>query len=141
MRKMTLSLRCAGACLLSLCLTAAIHGEDLNDIEYGRAGKYILLFDAHIPDGTGPFPAVLLVHGGAWVGGDRITSVEPLFKPLTDAGFAWFSISYRLAGDVVRNPIAAALHLGAAESDVRRAVTFVKEHAGEYRVNPHKIVL
>jgi alpha-L-fucosidase 2 len=122
-------------------LTAAIHGEDLNNIEYGRAGKYSLLFDAHIPDGRGPFPAVLLVHGGAWVRGDRITSVEPLFKPLTDAGFAWFSISYRLAADVVRNPIAAALHLGAAESDVRRAVAFVKEHASEYRVNPNKVVL
>jgi acetyl esterase len=141
MMKMTLSLRCAGACALSLCLTAAIHGDDLNNIEYGRAGKYSLLLDAHIPDGTGPFPAVLLVHGGAWVGGDRIISVEPLFKPLTDAGFAWFSISYRLAGDVVRNPIAAALHLGGAENDVRRAVAFVKEHASEYHVNPNKIVL
>ena len=41
----------------------------------------------------------------------------------------------------MRNPIAAALHLGAAENDVRRAVAFVKEHASEYRVNPNKIVL
>ena len=77
-----------------------MHAENLNDIEYGRAGKSSLLFDAHIPDGTGPFPAVILVHGGAWVAGDRINSVEPLFKPLNDAGFAWFSISYRLAADV-----------------------------------------
>lgn len=138
---MTFSLRYASACALSLCLTTATRAEDLNNIEYGRAGKYSLLFDAHIPDGTGPFSAVILVHGGAWVGGDRIINVEPLFKPLTDAGFAWFSISYRLAADVVRNPIAAALQLGAAENDVRRAVAFVKEHASEYRVNPNKIVL
>jgi alpha-L-fucosidase 2 len=33
------------------------------------------------------------------------------------------------------------MHLGTAESDVRRAVAFVKEHAAEYRVNPNKIVL
>jgi acetyl esterase len=141
MRKMTLSVRCASACVLSLCLTASIHAEDLTNIEYGRVGKHSLLLDAHIPDGTGPFPAVILVHGGAWIGGDKISNVEPLFKPLTDAGFAWFSISYRLAADVVRNPLAAALQLGAAESDVRRAVAFVKEHAPEYRVNPNKLVL
>ena len=115
--------------------------ENLKDIEYGRAGKYSLRLDLHIPDGTGPFAAAILVHGGAWVAGDRINSVQPLFQPLSDAGFAWFSISYRLAGDVVRNPIGAALQLGTAENDVRRAVAFVKQHASEYRVNPNKIVL
>jgi acetyl esterase/lipase len=128
----------AGA--LSLFL-AAIHGEDLKDIEYGRAGKHSLRLDLHIPDGAGPFAAVILVHGGAWVAGDRINSVQPLFQPLSDAGFAWFSISYRLAGDVVRNPIGAALQLGTAENDVRRAVVFVKRHASEYRVNPNKVAL
>jgi len=119
----------------------AVRGENLRDIEYGRAGKYILRLDAHIPAGAGPFAAVILVHGGAWVAGDRINNVQPLFQPLSDAGFAWFSISYRLAGDVARNPIGAALQLGTAENDVRRAVAFVKEHASEYRVNPNKIVL
>src|SRR5580704_16909137 len=128
----------AGA--LSLFFTA-IHGEDLKDIEYGRAGKHSLKLDLHIPDGTGPFAAVILVHGGAWVAGDRTNSVQPLFQPLSDAGFAWFSISYRLASDVMRNPMGAALQLGTAENDVRRAVKFVKEHASEYRVNPSKIVL
>ena len=128
----------AGA--LSLFL-AAIHGEDLTDIEYGRAGKHSLRLDLHIPDGTGPFAAVILVHGGAWVAGDRINSVQPLFQPLSEAGFAWFSISYRLAGDVVRNPIGAALQLGTAENDVRQAVAFVKQHASDYRVNPNKIAL
>lgn len=132
--------RLVSAGVLSLCL-AAIHGEDLKDIEYGRAGKDSLRFDAHIPDGKGPFAAVILVHGGAWVTGDRISNVEPLFQPLSDAGFAWFSISYRLAGDVVRNPVGAVLQLGTAEDDVRRAVAFVKEHASEYRVNANQIVL
>ncbi len=132
--------RCVRACILTLFLTA-VQGENLRDIEYGRAGKYSLRLDAHIPAGAGPFAAAILVHGGAWVAGDRINNVQPLFQPLSDAGVAWFSISYRLAGDVVRNPIGAALQLGTAENDVRRAVAFVKEHASEYRVNPNKIVL
>jgi len=129
---------CAGA----LCLfMTSIHGEDLKDIEYGQAGKVALHMDAHIPDGKGPFPAAILVHGGAWVTGDRTNSVRPLLQPLSDAGFAWFSISYRLAADVARNPVGAAMQLGTAESDVRRAVAFVREHAPEYRVNPNKIAL
>ena len=128
------------AAVLSVFMPA-IHAEDLKDIEYGQAGKVTLRLDAHIPDGRGPFAAAILVHGGAWVAGDRINNVRPLLQPLTDAGIAWFSISYRLAADVARNPVGAAMQMGTAESDVRRAVAFVKEHATEYRVNANKIVL
>src|ERR1700683_3541179 len=135
---MLLRHRCVSVGVLSLFFTA-IHGEDLKDIEYGRAGKHSLRLDLHIPDGTGPFAAVILVHGGAWVAGDRINSVQPLFQSLSDAGFAWFSISYRLAGDVVRKPTGGAVQVGTAENDVRRAVAFVKQHASEYRVNPNKV--
>jgi acetyl esterase len=129
---------CAG--LLALFMTTT-YAEDLKDIEYGRAGKVSLRFDAHIPNGPGPFAAVIMVHGGAWVTGDRTNNVQPLFQPLSDAGFAWFSISYRLAADVARNPIGAAMHMGTAESDIRKAVAFVKDHASEYRVNPNRIAL
>jgi alpha-L-fucosidase 2 len=118
-----------------------IHAEDFKDVEYGHVGKVALRLDAHIPSGKGPFGAAILVHGGAWVAGDRIHNVRPLMEPIADAGFAWFSISYRLAADVARNPIGAAMQLGTAESDVRRAVAFVKENAATYRVNPDKIVL
>ena len=132
------TLLCAG----TLCLfMPVIHSEDLKDIEYGQARKVTLRLDAHIPDGRGPFAAAIVVHGGAWVAGDRINSVRPLLDPLSDARIAWFSISYRLAADVARNPVGAAMQMGTAESDVRRAVAFVKEHASEYRVNANKIVL
>jgi acetyl esterase len=118
-----------------------IQAEDLKDIEYSQAGKVTLRLDAHIPDGKGPFAAAILVHGGAWVAGDRTNNVQPLMQPLADAKFAWFSISYRLAADVARNPIGAAMQMGTAEGDVRRAVAFVKQHASEYRVDPKRIVL
>jgi acetyl esterase/lipase len=128
---------CAAACLFMPIL----HSEDLKDIEYGQAGKVTLRLDAHIPNGPGPFAAAILVHGGAWVAGDRTNNVRPLMQPLSDAGFVWFTISYRLAADVARNPVGAAMQMGTAESDVRRAVQFVKDHSAEYRVNPKKIVL
>jgi alpha-L-fucosidase 2 len=101
--------------------------------------------DAHVPEGDGPFPAVVIVHGGAWVTGDRKRSVEPLFKPLTDAGFAWFSISYRLANmtDQKSTPTlaASAALLGGAVDDVRSAVAYVRTHAAEYHVDPDRIAL
>ena len=129
---------CAAALPL---LMPVIHAEDLKDIEYAQVGKVALRMDARIPEGKGPFAAAILVHGGAWVAGDRLNSVRPLMEPLSNGGFAWFSISYRLAADVARNPIGAAMQMGTAESDVRRAVAFVKEHAAEYRVSPKRIVL
>ena len=60
-------------------------------------------------------------------------NVQPLFQPLTDAGFAWFSISYRLATDISQ--------FGAAVSDVREAIRFVKSHAADYHIDPEKIAL
>src|SRR4051795_2552613 len=70
---------------------------DQKDVEYGRPGGKPLLVDLHVPDGAGPFPAAILIHGGGFDEGSRSTNVRPLFEPLADAGFAWFSIDYRMA--------------------------------------------
>jgi acetyl esterase len=118
--------------LLSMSMTG-VAAEIHRDVEYTRAEGMSLRLDASIPEGQGPFPAAIIVHGGGWVRGDRRVDVAPLFKPLSDAGIAWFSISYRLATDV--------LHFGVAVNDVEDAVRFVKEHAGEYRVDPARVAL
>jgi acetyl esterase len=110
-------------------LAAEIH----KDIEYSRAEGMSLRLDACTPDGSGPFPAAILVHGGGWVRGDRRIDVAPLFQPLSNAGIAWFSISYRLATD--------PLHFGVAINDVEAAIRFVKDHAAEYRIDPDRIAL
>jgi acetyl esterase/lipase len=73
------------------------------------------------------------VHGGAWIGANRETSVEPLFEPLSKAGFAWFTISYRLAQD--------ASQFGAAIDDVEQAVRFVRAHTAQYDVDPNRVAL
>src|ERR1700722_2028550 len=97
--------------------------EKLTDVEYARPGGISLQLDASIPEGRGPFPAAIVVHGGGWVRGDRRVDVAPLFPPLEDAGIAWFSISYRLATNL--------LDFGAASADVDSAIGFVKAHAAE----------
>src|SRR5580693_5298746 len=76
-------------------LTAA--ANDQKDVEYANPCGKSLNLDLHIPDGPGPFPAAILVHGGGFDEGSKSTNVRPLFDPLAEAGFAWFSIDYRLA--------------------------------------------
>jgi alpha-L-fucosidase 2 len=135
--------------VFSLILLAALDlragGKSYTDVEFSHPGGYALQLDAHIPEGSGPFPAVVIVHGGAWVTGDRRRSVEPLFQPLSEAGFAWFSISYRLANvaDPKSTPAiaASAALLGGAIDDVRAAVAYVRAHASEYNIDPHRIAL
>jgi alpha-L-fucosidase 2 len=124
---------------------AVCMGKSYEDVEFGQAGGQSLRMDAYVPEGGGPFPAVIIVHGGAWVTGDRKRSVQPLFAPLSNAGFAWFSISYRLAStgdaDSISSGIASAALLGAAVDDVRDAVGYVKRRAADYRVDPNRIAL
>jgi len=103
---------------------------DRNDLPYGSAGKAQL--DLHVPDGAGPFPAAILVHGGGFDGGSKNTNVRPLFEPLADAGFAWFSIDYRMAPE---------FRFPAAIADLEAAIRWVKAHAAEYHVNPSKIAI
>lgn len=120
-------------CLLILMTTLGAAAEIRTDIEYSRAGGTSLRLDASIPDGSGPFPAAIIVHGGGWVRGDKKIDVAPLFKPLSDAGIAWFSINYRLAND--------PLLFGIAINDVEAAIRFVKDNAREYRIDPDRIAL
>jgi alpha-L-fucosidase 2 len=103
------------------------------DVEYARVNGVSLRLDAFVPEGTGPFPAAIIIHGGGWVAGDRRTNVEPLFAPLAAGKFAWFSISYRLATDMTQ--------FGVAIDDVQSAISFVHAHAAEFRVDPHRIAL
>ena len=105
----------------------------LSDIEYSRVDGVSLRLDASLPAIGEPAPAVILVHGGGWVRGDRRVEVEPLFKPLADAGFAWFSIDYRLATDVMQ--------FGVAVEDVEQAVRFVRAHAADYNIDPTRLAL
>jgi acetyl esterase/lipase len=104
-----------------------------NNIEYANVNGVSLRLDAAFPENATAVPAVIIVHGGGWVAGDRRIDVAPLFRPLTDAGIAWFSISYRLVKNVTE--------FGTAIDDVQAAVQFVRGHGAEFHINPDKIAL
>jgi acetyl esterase/lipase len=102
------------------------------DIEFAKVDDVSLTLDAYVPPGEGPFPAVIVVHGGGFVRGDKQTFVKPLFQPLTEAGFAWFTINYRLAP---KYPFPAAVE------DVERAIEWLRKNAKDYKVDPNRIAL
>jgi len=122
-------------------LVSAGYGAELTkDVEYGRAGDEPLLLDMSVPEGEGPFPVAILVHGGGWNGGDKANvgfegksaDISPWFAPLTAAKFTWFSINYRLA-PVHRWP--------ACLEDVQTAIRWVKAHARDFKGDPERIAL
>lgn len=49
-----------------------------------------------VPEGDGPFPAVVLAHGGGWVGGGP-SIMRPLATHLVENGFLTVNTRYRLA--------------------------------------------
>ena len=56
------------------------------DVEFAKVGDVSLTLDAFVPEGAGPFPTCILVHGGGFVRGDKQSYIKPLFEPLSKAG-------------------------------------------------------
>lgn len=52
-----------------------------------------------LPEGPGPFPVLVMMHGGCWVGLHRPEHVEPLMDALTARGWATWNLSHRNAND------------------------------------------
>src|SRR5258708_149194 len=118
---------------LAICLyTAAAATELKKDVEYGKAGDVSLKLDVSIPDGEGPFPVAILVHGGGWTAGDKEKNFVPLFPSLTQAHFVWVSVNYRLAPQY-RYP--------ACVEDVEQSIRWVKAHTAEFKGDPKRIAL
>lgn len=121
------------ACVLfAMSASLTTFAAEFHDVEYDKTNGVSLTLDAHIPDGPGPFPAAILVHGGGWVAGDKQQYITYIFQPLTDAGFAWFSINYRLAPQ---------FKFPADAEDVEAAIRFVKANAQKYKVDVNRIAL
>jgi acetyl esterase/lipase len=104
------------------------------DVVYAREGSYPLKLDVYLPEApaTEPRPAIVQVHGGAWVSGTRKEQGIPLLNHLAANGWVGFNINYRLS------PMATWPDHAV---DVKRAIAWVRDHAGEYGVDPDFIAL
>ncbi|WP_425619211.1 alpha/beta fold hydrolase [Anatilimnocola sp. NA78] len=124
------------ACSICLATHFAAAADQLpplkKDIEFAKVGDVSLKLDAFVPEGKGPFPTCILVHGGGFMRGTKQHYITPLFDPLSKAGYTWFTIDYRLA---------PAHRWPACADDVTTAIRWVKEHAAEYKVDLNRVAL
>jgi acetyl esterase/lipase len=101
----------------------------VQDVEYRRDGAESWLVRIYQPQGTGPFPALLEVHGGAWADGDRIQN-EPIDQALAASGVLVAAIDFRCSG---HSPYPAAVQ------DVNFATRWLKAHAAEFNASAEAV--
>jgi len=80
-------------------ITEPEHGESIQetvykDLAYVSDGHARQKLDLYLPEGTGPFPVLVWIHGGAWRAGskDRARGLDWLYR-----GVAVASVNYRLS--------------------------------------------
>lgn len=92
-----------------------------------------LQLDYFRPEGEGPFPVVIQIHGGAFRAGDRANlpyALTDLFTWLPAKGYAVASVSYRLTGEA---------HFPTQVHDVAAAIRWLRAHAAELHLDPERV--
>lgn len=104
------------------------------DVVYGSVQGAGLVADIAYPEGKGPFPVILSVHGGRWVASHRSDPGEGAIDVSQWAGFGLFamSIDYRLVG---------CTPPPACYQDVQCAIRWVHAHKDRYPIDAEKIFL
>lgn len=100
-------------------------------VPFLQIGTTAYLADFYVPEGSGPFPAILFIHGGGWRAGDR-KQLRRQAIYMAQRGMVGMAIDYRLAP---ANPFPAAL------TDSQSGLAFLRSHAAQYHVDAKEIAL
>src|SRR5216684_3218452 len=110
---------------------AAVKSDD--PIVYGEAGGEKLTMDSYPAAGPAPHPIAIIIHGGGFVGGTSKNGSEAYCADfLARAGYAVFSINYRLA---LKYPYPAMVE------DVERAIRYIRHNSSQWNADPERIAL
>jgi acetyl esterase len=99
------------------------------DVIYLSTGGVDRLATLYVPAGEGPFPAVVSVHGGTWVSGDRSADAT-LAAHLAAHGITVLAIDFRMP-PAARYPDPVA--------DVNAAIRWLKQHHQAARTRPESV--
>jgi acetyl esterase/lipase len=94
---------------------------DVRDVEYQKQGGKALLARVYQPQGDGPFPSMVDVHGGAWHNGDR-TNDTSMDQALAARGILVAALDFR-------QPPEAGYP--ASICDVNLGIRWLKAHASD----------
>ncbi|MCH5377998.1 MAG: alpha/beta hydrolase [Planctomycetes bacterium] len=139
-------IRCSAvsiAFVVFLNISAVSHAAEVTveeGITYSKAGDQELKLDLAKPDGDGPFPAIVFIHGGGWLGGDR-AHFRPLAEEAAKRGYVGLTISYRLMKfDQEKKETTTAEPIFPAQiHDCKAAVRWLRAHADKYHVDKNWI--
>jgi acetyl esterase/lipase len=102
----------------------------VSDVTFTRVAGEELKVDLALPTGReGPFPAIVCIHGGGWVKGDRKQMARTI-EVLADRGFVALSPDYRLA---------PKHRFPAPIEDCKTAIRWLRANAKQYNVDPDRI--
>lgn len=100
---------------------------------YGEVDGVKLTMDYYAPKGSGPHPIAIVIHGGGYQRGNSKSGSEAYVADfLAPAGYAVFSINYRLAP---KYPYPYMLY------DVARSIRYLRHNAKHWNADPNKIAL
>jgi acetyl esterase/lipase len=102
--------------------------KTITNVQYASVSPTQVM-DIYLPEGDGPFPVVVLIHGGAFKMGDKGMETRNA-EALVAKGYAAASINYRLSGEA---------KFPAQIEDCKAAVRFLRANAVKYHLNPDKI--
>jgi triacylglycerol lipase len=103
--------------------------QSVRDVTYVQRGDEAIKADVYVPDGAGPFPGVLVVHGGAWRIGNKMQMMR-FARALAAEGFSSVAINYRLAPE---HPFPAQIE------DCKSAVRWMRKNSDTYKIDPQRI--
>src|SRR5579883_933392 len=106
------------------------YGVRTFDVAYRRDGAEAFQARVYQPEGAGPFPGLLYVHGGQWVRGDRLATAED-GHALAASGLVVFAPDFHNGSAEHPYPVAVA--------DVHYAARWLKAHAGELNAVPERL--
>lgn len=122
----------AVACAMSFSSAAAAERRVEKNLVFDEPQGLKLMGDMYTPDGDGPFPGILFIHGGGFVGGSRSSGdIERLVMYFVDNGYAVFNADYRLFRNdgIFPNNI----------KDAKCALGWLKTNAAKYNVDVNRI--
>ena len=94
----------------------------IEDVEYLRHGDKPFLARVFKPQGSGPFPVMVELHGGAWVNGDRENGNVPN-EALAGRGVIVVALDFRVPPEASYPASLADIHYG---------VRWAKTHAADW---------
>lgn len=119
----------SGLLLIAVPLSAADKITIKSDIAYSQSDE-TLRMDIALPEKTsGPVPCIVVIHGGAWMKGNKSLHTEDI-KHFARQGYVSASIGYRLAPN----------HLFPAQvEDAKCAIRYLRANSKKFNIDPDHI--